>query len=139
MKILISSVLALVALFSVSTAQARNLKSLTVTDQGNTLKVCYDVAGLGNVSETDITISYKATVTTECVNNGGNVAPGQTKTFTGSETFTAPVRNGRTRGCFTTTEPQPGSCPPGFAGGRVSGVTFENVTLTVQGKQFTAQ
>ena len=139
MKKIFSSVIAMLALFTVSTVHAQVLKSLTVTDLGNTLKVCYDIAGLGNVSSTDITLTYTATVTTECVNQGGNVAPGQTKTTTTSETFTAPVRNGRTVGCYTTTEPQPGTCPPGFAGGRVTDVTFTNVTLTVQGKTFTAQ
>jgi hypothetical protein len=139
MKILLSSIIAVVALCSVNTAQSQNLKSLTSTDQGNTLEVCFDIAGLGNVSQTKLVLNFTSTATTECTNKGGNVAPGQTKTTAGSQEFLVTVRNGRAVDCVVTTEPTAGKCPGGFFGGTVTGVTFSDVSISIGGKTFTAQ
>jgi hypothetical protein len=139
MKIILSSVIALVALFSANTAQSQVLKSLTTTDQGNTLEVCFDVAGLGNVTQTKLVVNFTSVSTTECTNKGGNVAPGQTKTVSGSQEFMVAVRNGRAVDCVVTTEPTPGKCPGGFSGGTVTDVTFSNASISIGGKTFTAQ
>jgi hypothetical protein len=140
-SIILSSLIGLVALFTVSSATAQSPKlrgPLTATDLGDKLEVCFDISGLGNVSETQLTVTFDATVTTQCRNRGGNIAPGQTQTISGAdETFTVPVSNGRATGCVQTTQTfEPGSCPPGFAGGEVTDVSFSNVRVTVAGRTF---
>lgn len=137
-KVFQSIAIIAIALFTVANASAQNpqLKApLTVTDNGKTLTVCFDIAGLGNVSQTQLTVNFTSTITTICTNNGGNVAPGLVKTAKGSQTFMVPVSNGRTTGCVTTTEPTPGRCPGGQTAS-VSDVSFSNVSVTVAGKTF---
>jgi hypothetical protein len=143
-SIILSSLIALVALFTVSSATAQSPKlraPLQVNTDNNILEVCFDISGLGNVSEVTILLDATATVTTQCRNRGGNVAPGQTTTQqipTVSRTF--PVSNGRAQGCIDTREVEftPGSCPPGFGdGAEITSVTFSDATLTVVGRKNT--
>lgn len=141
----LSFVIALLTLFSITTAfaQSPKLKSpLRTTDKGLTMEMCYDISGLGNVDNIIVTCEYDATVTSLCFNPGASTGPvpGQTKTFGDtSEEIVIPVHNGRAVGCFTTTTAFPaGACPNTKWTGQVSDVSFSNITLTVDGKEFTA-
>jgi hypothetical protein len=137
--VILSFVGLLLAVASVNTAsaQATKLKSLTATDMGNSLQICYDVAGLGNVSQTKLTITYSAVVTTECTNPAGNVAPGQTKTLNNqSVNIMVSVNNGRAVGCETIGGFTPGSCPNSQWTSAVKDVSFSNVSISIGGKTF---
>ena len=50
----------------------------TIEDNGNTLTVCYKLAGLGNQDIT-VTLTTTGEATAQCVSPGGNLAPGQNK------------------------------------------------------------
>ncbi|GAB3235468.1 hypothetical protein GCM10027346_25230 [Hymenobacter seoulensis] len=139
----ITLLILLLAIFNINTVQAQSIKEkepLIAYDLGKLVKVCYDVAGLGNLTSVDVTLTYDAYVYTQCTNPGDNIAPGQSKSYpSNSETITVPVRNGRIHGCVTSTKVFPaGDCPNSKWTGSVSDVTFTNVKLTVLGKSFTA-
>ncbi|HEX6431319.1 MAG TPA: hypothetical protein VF008_26695 [Niastella sp.] len=140
----LSSVIALIALFIVSTATAQNarLKSpLSVTDNGLTFTICYDISGLGNVSQVTMELNFDATVSGECRNPGnGDVVPAHNKVVSDvGEEFAVPVHNGRAVGCFTTTSTfTPGRCPNTNWTSQVTNVSFSGITLSVLGKTFTA-
>jgi len=104
-------------------------------DNGTTLTVCGKIAGLGNNKGVTITITTVATITTECTNPGGNIAPGQTRTETISrtKTFTSD-KNGNVSFCVVTLEQDPGTCPNGKWTGRVTDISFVNTTVLVNGK-----
>jgi hypothetical protein len=130
-------VISLISATSLSAQNPQVKGQLTATDLGTQLQVCFDIAGLGNVSMTKLTVNFTAVATTECTNKGGNVAPGQTKTVSGSQDFMVTVRNGRTGfQCVKTDVPAPGKCPGGFAGGTVTDVQFSNVSISVAGSDF---
>jgi len=142
--IFLNTVIASIALFSVSSAMAQKAHGpITSTDLGKNLRVCYDISGLGNVTEVQITLSYSATVFAECFNPGNKdeSVPAHNRVVPSSgETFTAPVRNGRAVACFnSTTVFSPGSCPNPNWTGVVTDVSFSNITLTVLGKTFNVQ
>jgi hypothetical protein len=128
-----------IALFSVNAASAQNpmLKSpLTFTDLGTTVQVCFDIAGLGNVSQTKLSLTFTAVVTTECTNQGGNVAPGLTRTVQTTQDFLVAVSNGRATGCVVSTEPAAGKCPNGNFTADVTDAQFSNVSVTIGKKTF---
>ena len=137
-KIILSCAIALIALFSVSTARAQNIHfigSPTITDLGTQLQFCGKLAGLGNSQLVTITLSTTATTITTCTNPGGNVAPGQTKTGTVSTSGTfQSSKNGSVTFCLTTDAPTPGKCPNGNWTGQVTDVTFNNSTISVNGQ-----
>lgn len=142
----LSSVIALIALFIVSTATAQNarLKSpLSPTDNGQTLTICYDISGLGNVTEVQMSLNYDVTVFSECFNPGNREesVPAHNKVISDvGEDFTVPVHNGRAIGCFTTTDTfTPGSCPNGNWTSEVTDVAFFGITLSVLGKTFNSR
>jgi hypothetical protein len=142
--IFLNTVVALIALFSVSSAMAQKAHGpITSTDNGKTITVCYDISGLGNISEVQITLSYSATVFGECFNPGNKdeSVPAHNNVIPRSgETFTAPVHNGRANACFTsTTVFTAGSCPNPNWTSVVTDVAFSNITLTVLGKTFNVQ
>src|SRR5687768_613253 len=57
------AIIAIIALFSVNNAVAQKAHGpITGVDQGQTIRVCYDISGLGNVSNVDIRLAYTATV-----------------------------------------------------------------------------
>jgi hypothetical protein len=142
-KYIQSMAIVIIALLSISTAFAQNprLKSpLTVQDLGTQFRICYDISGLGNVNEVTIQLNYQADVSSVCFNRGRDAGPvpGQDQSFTQNPvSFTAPVHNGRARGCYTTeTVFQPGACPNGFDRGEVSDVAFSNITFSILGETF---
>jgi len=140
----LNTVLALIALFSVSRAVAQKAHGpITSQDLGKNLRVCYDISGLGNISDVQITLSYSATVYGECFNPGNRdeSVPAHNNVIPSSgETFSAPVRNGRAQGCFnSTTVFTAGSCPNSNWTSVVTDVSFSNITLTVLGKTFNVQ
>jgi hypothetical protein len=65
------------------------------------------IAGLGN---SDVTAVTNATVSVQCRNHGGNVAPGQNKSFTQTTTGLHP-ENGNLVFSITATPDLSGSCP----------------------------
>jgi hypothetical protein len=137
-NLIVSSIIALVALFSFNIAQAQNIHfigSPTIQDLGTQLRFCGKLAGLGNNQLVTIVLSSTATTITTCTNPGGNVAPGQTKTGTVSASgqFQSD-KNGTVTFCLTTATPTPGRCPNGQWTGTVTDVTFNNTSLTVNGQ-----
>jgi hypothetical protein len=142
--IFLNTVIASIALFSVSSTMAQKAHGpITSTDQGQTIRVCYDISGLGNVSEVQMTLSYTATVFAECFNPGNrdeSVPAHNSVVPSAGETFTAPVRNGRAVGCFnSTTVFSPGSCPNSNWTASVTDVSFSNITLSVLRRTFNVQ
>lgn len=111
---------------------------LYATHTGLFLEVCFDVAGLGNVSETDLVIKYDAFVETECENPAGNVAPGQSQQFKGeTEDFKVKVSNGRASDCKTTTQTfSAGKGPNPKWDCKVVKVTYSNISISIGGKTF---
>jgi hypothetical protein len=143
---ILSSFIAFIALFIVSTASAQNPKShgpVRANDKGQTLEVCFDISGLGNVTEVQMTLTYDATVYSECFNPGNRdeSVPAHNKVVPGNSIpFTVPVRNGRATDCFTAEQTfTPGSCPNPNWTAVVTDVSFSNVKLTILGKTFVAQ
>ena len=130
--------IAFISTLSVSTASAQNIHYVDgpiTTDKGTTLTVCGKIAGLGNNKGVDITVSTTATISTECTNPGGNVAPGQSKTVT--LTYTKKFwsdKNGNISFCINTLDQAPGTCPNGKWTGRVTDISFVNTTVLVDGK-----
>jgi hypothetical protein len=143
---MLNCTIALIALLTVSSVMGQRAKlqsPLTTTDNVKTLTVCYDITGLGNVTQVTMTLLYNAVVNSECFNPGnkeGSV-PGQNQVFSGvGDEFTVPVHNGRATGCFTTNENEfpAGGCPSSSWTGVVTNVTFSNITLQVLGRTFSA-
>jgi hypothetical protein len=136
--IAVLSLLLIAVTAAVATAAVRFHAGPTCTDQGLTLNCTGNVSGLGQELLT-VDISSPATGTVECTNPAGNVAPGQTFTFTASGTQTVQVdKNGRATFNLTTPTPTPpaGSCPNPKRTANVTDVTFGTVTLTgTQGGQ----
>ncbi|MCC3155174.1 hypothetical protein Q3A66_19305 [Hymenobacter sp. BT770] len=146
MKTKISSfVLFIIALLSYGKVLAQNpheMKPTTVVDNGLTLTVSYDIAGLGNVSSTTGTLNYDVLVKTQCRNPGGNIAPGQDFEYT-SVDQTFPVRvdkNGRAKGSYTTPAPtvdlSQADCPNGKWRPEIADAIYSKVTFTLAGKTF---
>ena len=133
-KIIQSLAILLISTFSINSAMAQNphyVDGPITTDNGTTLTVCGKLAGLGNNKGITITVTTVATITTECTNPGGNVAPGQTRTQTISRTATfTSDKNGNVSFCLTTLDQVPGTCPNGKWTGRVTDISFVNTTVT---------
>ena len=137
-KIIKSIAIALIATFSFNAASAQNIHFVdgpTKTDNGTTLMVCGKVAGLGNNQGVNITITTTATISTECTNPAGNIAPGQsrTETITATKKFYSD-KNGSVSFCLSTLDQKPGICPNGKWTGRVTDVSFVSTTVSVDGK-----
>lgn len=132
--------LVIVAMFiSVLSVKAQNphfIGSPTITDKGNTQFFCAKLAGLGSSQNVTVTLYATATVTTECTNQGGNVAPGQTKTVTlsATDTYTAD-RNGTVTFCLETPLPTAGKCPNGNWTPMITDVSFTNSYVMVNGNR----
>lgn len=128
-----------VILFSAIKLSAQNVHFIdgpVITDNGTTLTFCAKLVGLGNNQMITINLRTTATITTECTNQGGNVAPGQTKTATLSKSgeFMSD-KNGTVTFCLTTETPSPGKCPNGNWSGAVTDVSFANSGVYINGKQ----
>lgn len=139
MKQLIRLSLVLAAVFSMGAVKAQNphfVDGPTTTDNGTTLTTCGKIAGLGNNQGITITLTTTRTITTQCTNPAGHIAPGQTKTETTSVTGTfSSDKNGSVTFCLTTDVPTPGACPNGKWTGKVTDVSFTNTAVWVGGKQ----
>ena len=138
-KILRTLAIAAVTFLSINGAQAQNIHFVdgpVSTDNGTTLTVCGKVAGLGNNQGINITVITTATISTECTNPGGNVAPGQsrTETLTYTKKFFSD-KNGSVSFCLSSLEQKPGICPNGKWTGRVTDVQFVSTKVLVDGKQ----
>lgn len=128
----------LISVIGFTSATAQNIHfigSPTISDNGNTLSFCAKLAGLGNNQMVTVVLTTTATVTTECTNPGGNVAPGQTKTatITKSGDFMSD-KNGTVTFCLTTDTPTPGKCPNGQWSANITDVSFTNSAVLVNGK-----
>ncbi|HEX8100685.1 MAG TPA: hypothetical protein VF660_10860 [Actinomycetota bacterium] len=114
------------------------------TDIGTQLVCTGELAGLGN-QDLVIDVQSTALVQVNCVNPGGNEAPGQnkvTRAVSGTQTIPgSAIKNGRAKFRVVTTAPtapsaEEAGCPNGNWTTRVVGVTFSNVTVTIsQGGQ----
>jgi hypothetical protein len=148
-RILAASCLAIVGLFfTAAPSFAQNPHFITgptaTCGSGNNsvcLEVNFKAAGLGNVSETNYSLSCSSiTVTGQCFTRSGNPVNGTTKSgsATGTASGTLPVHNGSTSGPID-------ACPgttftfnfnPGCTGSqefRVQSAAYSGCTLTVDG------
>lgn len=110
-----------------------------IEDNGNTLTVCYKLAGLGNQDIT-VTLTTTGEATAQCVSPGGNLAPGQNKvpvTSTVSQTIRASsIKNGSVSICQTTKNPgivssRAAGCPNNNWLAKVIDIEFTSATITV--------
>ncbi len=116
-----------------------NGRSPVCTDLGTQLRCSGELAGLGN-QDLVINLSADASVQANCVNPGGNEAPGQIKVVrdVGGTQFIpgSAIKNGRAKFTVTTNAPTAPSakeagCPNGNWTTRIVAVTFSNVVLTI--------
>ncbi|MDB5199088.1 MAG: hypothetical protein JWO92_1051 [Chitinophagaceae bacterium] len=134
-KLLLIIAIILISAVSVSAQNVHFIGSPSISDNGTTLSFCAKLAGLGNNQLVTVVLNTTATITTECTNPGGNVAPGQTKTstLTKSGDFMSD-KNGTVTFCLTTEVPAPGKCPNGQWTGTVTEVSFANSSVSLNGK-----
>ncbi len=144
-RILLVAVLAVgTALFVAPTATAQGehftKRGVPVcTDIGTQLRCTGELAGLGN-EDLVIDVTSDALVQANCVNPGGNEAPGQNKVLREASGQTviqgSAIKNGRAR-FTTTTDPveaptaEEAGCPNPNWSTRVVAVTFSNVVVTI--------
>jgi hypothetical protein len=126
--------IASITVFCVATASAQNIhyvETPTSTDNGTTLTTCGKLAGLGNNQGITITATTTATITTQCKNPAGKIAPGQTRTetVTYSQTFYSD-KNGNVSFCVTSPLLAPGTCPNGQWTGTVLDASFTPVQVS---------
>lgn len=102
------------------------------------LTVTWKAAGLGNVASAAFLTADSVEATYECVNKGGNVAPGQPLVFEDVQgpTTNIPPSNGQIT--FTVTLPPPPTpnsrdvCPNGNWSVRLTSLTYFNVVVHIQ-------
>ena len=135
-KLLLVIAVMLISAVKLSAQNVHFIDGPVITDNGTTLTFCAKLVGLGNNQSITINLKTSATITTECTNAGGNVAPGQTKTATLSKSgdFMSD-KNGTVTFCLTTETPSPGKCPNGNWSGAVTDVLFANSGVFINGKQ----
>jgi hypothetical protein len=126
---------AVLALPSVASAQSGHfVGAQTCRDIGTQVSCSGKVAGLGGTTFT-ITVSAQGTASVTCTNPAGNVAPGQSFSFTAagsSGPFPTP-RNGQSPFTVTTNAPvaPAGSCPNPKWTATVTDVTFTTATISL--------
>src|SRR5687767_6533149 len=87
------AVLALVGAATLAVA-ALVLHSFTARTSNDSLIVSFSVSGLGNVTSAAFTVRADAEILVRCINNGGNVPPGQIRTISArAKTQTFAARN----------------------------------------------
>jgi len=138
MKRLLAVGLATVAVLALpSVASAQNghfVGTQTCTDIGSQVQCSGKVAGLGGTTFT-ITVQATGTASVECHNPAGNVAPGQSFSFSAqgsSGPFPTP-RNGQSPYTVTTDAPvaPAGSCPNSKWTAVVTDVQFTTATISL--------
>ena len=108
----------------------------TCTDIGLQVQCSGKVAGLGGTTF-EITVEAQGIATVECINPGGNRAPGQdTAVDVSGTTGPQPTpRNGRVNFTLTTASPSPlpatPTCPNAMWTPVITGVAFTDATLTL--------
>ena len=110
----------------------------TATVSGNTLTVSASVAGLGNATGANFSLTGNVTVNSRCYTKSGNTpqAANKQETVSVNQTQTFPVRNGRTNVTFTVTPLSTLKCP----GGQrvvIEGVSYSGLTLSGEGLSYT--
>lgn len=115
-----------------------------IIDTGTSLTFCGALAGLGNEDVT-ITVTTEGLASANCINAGGNMAPGRNKipvVSSVSQTISRnEIKNGNVSFCASTPSPGPVSaraagCPNNNWEARIIDVEFESATVTVmQGGQ----
>jgi hypothetical protein len=104
------------------------------TDLGTQLQVSGSVAGLGN-QNIDVEVIAEGTASVDCVNPGGNVAPGQRTSVTATgEVSNVEVKNGRANFTVTTETPvvpNTPTCPNPQWTAEVTDVEFSSFTVNV--------
>jgi hypothetical protein len=107
------------------------------TDEGTTVECTGKVAGLGGTTF-EITVEAPGIASVECINPGGNRAPGQDTAVTAAGT-TGPQptpRNGAFRFAFETAEPGPlpatPTCPNNQWTPVITDVAFGDATITLR-------
>lgn len=107
----------------------------TCTDEGTTLSCDGKVAGLGGTTFQINVAVTNAPASVTCTNPGGNVAPGQSFTFTavGTGGPQPTPRNGQAKFMIATVSPSApaGSCPNPQWIGTVVDVNFSGLTATL--------
>lgn len=140
--IVLSAVIAMLGL-AAGTALAQSGHFLTgggnapsCTDIGTQVQCTGKVAGLGGTTF-EITVEAPGIATVECINPGGNRAPGQDTTVNvagGSGPLATP-RNGQFRFSVTTDDPAPlpptPTCPNPQWRAEIVDVTFTDATLSL--------
>jgi len=110
-------------------------KNTKATCSGESLRVCFKEAGLGNLpsgTPVQITLSGNATSLQQCFTKSGQDPQAENKRenvpFNSSGTFTVD-KNGSVTGCLTSEPPDSSfSCPPGQV--LRSTTTYTNIKLT---------
>ena len=132
---LVAAITGLVLFASPALAQSGHfVQTQTCRDIGTQIQCTGKVAGLGGTTFR-IDVTAQGTATVECTNPGGNVAPGQTFSFTGAGSTgdQATPRNGQFRYSVTTAAPTApaGSCPNPMWTAEVVDVQFTTATITL--------
>lgn len=133
-KVFLTLLLAGISVVSAIAQNPHYVAGPTFTDNGTSLTGTGSIAGLGNNQGITVEMNVNGTVTTECRNHGGNIAPGQTRTenFSVSGRYTSD-KNGRVDFSLTTPLPLPGRCPNGNWTGIVTDVSFGTPVVLVNG------
>jgi hypothetical protein len=131
----VATVAAVLALPALASAQSGHfVGTQTCSDIGTQVMCSGKVAGLGGTTFT-ITVTAGGTASVTCTNPAGNVAPGQSFSFTaaGSSGPFATPRNGQSAYTVTTNAPSApaGSCPNPKWTATVTDVVFTTATLTL--------
>ncbi len=89
------------------------VKGPDVSLSGNTLTVAASIAGLGNITTVDFSLTGIVNVYSRCYNRGGNKpqADNKQETINVQATGTFPVRNGRTNVSFAISPVSTLRCP----------------------------
>jgi hypothetical protein len=118
---------------AVLAANPHFIGSPSATVQGNSLVIKASVAGLGNATGADATLTGSVDVFSRCYNRGGNKpqADNKQETIAVNQFGTFPVRNGRTNVEFTVAPLSTLTCP-GNQVVVIESITYD-LTLNVEG------
>ncbi|HEX8105300.1 MAG TPA: hypothetical protein VF533_21965 [Solirubrobacteraceae bacterium] len=119
-------------------ASAHFIGTPTATVSGNTLTVTASVAGLGNATGANFSLTGAVTVNSRCYTKSGNKpqAANKQETLNVNQSATFPVRNGRTNVTFTVSPLSMLTCP----GGQrvvIESVSYSGLTLSGEGVSYT--
>lgn len=120
---------------SVAAASPHFIGTPQLSVQGNSIVVSASVAGLGNASPAEFSLTGTVDVFSRCYNRGGNKPQADNKQETIAVNESEfPVKNGRTNPTFTITPLSTLQCP-GNQVVRIESVTWD-LTLSGQGLSY---